>query len=293
MAWGRGGVRAGRGGLNPAAGERREQLLPARPGPARPPRVSPLAAAPPGPVRLVWAAPPGSVLGGAAAGRSDRPSLGTPKGPDPRAAGAPPGWGATGSITTGSTVGSPTCAGRAAGGRRERGAPPGAPPLPPITCCTPRPRGPGEPLSAPSTSPNLEGPSLKPAPQFSGGVPPGTLPSPPGAPVAPVPARSPGVASGRQIRSPALPAPAALPGARARPDPEAGRGRSAGSLTFLPGTQDPPGACEGGRAPRSSGRTRLTSLICRNSAEVRPHLQRTHLQPVRAPGSCGGQAGVR
>lgn len=78
------------------AGEWREQLRP-RPGlsplpPSVRRPVRPEATAPLGPVRPVWAAPPGSPLGGAAASGSIGPAFGTPARPDP----VPRGLGAGG-----------------------------------------------------------------------------------------------------------------------------------------------------------------------------------------------------
>lgn len=122
-------------------------------------------------------------------------------------------------------------------GARECRSLPGAPAPPQSPASTPHPSLPREPLRVPSKSPHPKGPSLKPSPQYSCGVPPGTLPSPPSALVAPFPAPSPG--GGLQLVNPMT-----------CPPPEAGRGgRSAGSLRWIPGTQDPLGASEGGWSP--------------------------------------------
>lgn len=127
-----------------------------------------------GPVRPVWAAPPGSGLGGAAACRSVRPSHGTPAPADPAprgawssraaaAAGLPRGWGASGSITTGSTVGSAPLPHPSPASRRGQRDDPAASKSGEQNCpslrVAPRPRPLRElPLSAPSRPPPRKGP---------------------------------------------------------------------------------------------------------------------------------------
>lgn len=149
-----GGRVSGRSSCRPA----RSLLPPSVPCPS--PRAP--AAARLGLVRPVWATPPGSLLGGTAASQSIRPSLGTPAQPG-FGAERPQGWGASGNITTGSTVGSsPRAPGHGHGGWV------GAAEVP-ISSCSP--------LHVTCQHPSPKGP----APEFpSYGVPPWTFPSPRG-----------------------------------------------------------------------------------------------------------------
>lgn len=157
------------------AADWREQLPP-HPACPRPPRVSPLAAAPSGPVGLVPPAPPTSSLGGAAAGRSDGPSLGTPTRPDPRAEGlGAAGMGGERQHYYGKHGRQPpfcTGPGPWEGGRGKADLCLERAPTHASPASTPHPTLPRESLfRVPSKSLHPKGPSLKPPLQSSCGVP--------------------------------------------------------------------------------------------------------------------------
>lgn len=222
--------------------------------------------------------------------------------PAPRGLGAggrPRGWGASGRTTTGGTVGS--------GPLAHPGRPPGGAELPISACsasssraCTPRPIRPRKlPLRGPSRPPDQESLSSEPPPQYYCQ---NLLQTPPWIPRVPTWLPAPQSSAlpsgwppgGSPWGLPPLPwgTPAGGSGVVAWKWGEAEKARwPSGSYCSL-APRSPSGLLGEDGLPPASWSPCSIFLTFRNTTEVRPCLQRTHLPQVRALGAWEGRGSL-